>query len=192
MSKKIRDYSIVDWSKHFEISQESESGLSWKDGQGRRGAKTKVAGTRCYDCRSKMPGSWQVKVAGTHWLVHRIILVMQGVDILNKVIDHEDGNPFNNSVSNLRVTTQMSNCQNQRMRVTNTSGVVGVSIKVNKEGRSYFGAYCGAGKKRNTKYFSIDDLGYNEAFNLACEYRKEMLVKLNTQGAEYSERHGSK
>ena len=192
MSKKMRDYSLVDWSQHFDLSAASASGLFWKDGQGKCGAKTRVAGAKCYDCRSKMPGSWQVKVAGAHWLVHRIIMVMNGVDILNKVIDHEDGNPFNNTISNLRVTTQKSNCQNQRMRVTNTSGVVGVSIKVNKEGRSYFGAYCGAGKKRRTKYFSIDRLGYDEAFRLACEYRKQMLDKLNEHGAEYSERHGSK
>jgi hypothetical protein len=187
----MRDYSSIEWSKYFELSDESPSGIKWKAGQGKPGNKGGIAGTKCYDCRSKLPGSWQVKAAdGAHWLVHRIILVMKEINILGKVIDHIDGNPFNNKISNLRVTTQMINCQNQRIRITNTSGVAGVSIKVNKQGRTYFGAYWTTNKKRITKYFSIDDFGYEKAFDMACKHRKLMLENLNKDGANYSERHG--
>lgn len=189
MTKKMRDYASIEWNKYFDLSAESPSGLVWKEGMGKPGNKGGVAGARCYDCRSKKPGSWQVKLSGVHWLVHRVILVMRNIDILGKVIDHIDGNPFNNVISNLSITTQESNCQNQRMPITNTSGVVGVGIKINKS-RSYFGASCWSNKTRKTKYFSIDDFGYDKAFEMACEHRKFMLEQLNKEGANYSDRHG--
>jgi hypothetical protein len=37
-----------------------------------------------------------------------------------------------------------------------------------------------------SKSFPIDDHGETEAFRLACEYRKQMIEKLNSEGAGYS------
>lgn len=41
-------------------------------------------------------------------------------------VDHIDGNPTNNRISNLRVVSHLVNCRNQKLRSTNTSGVCGV------------------------------------------------------------------
>ena len=43
-------------------------------------------------------------------------------------IDHIDGDPFNNSPENLRACTRSINARNAKMRVTNTSGITGVSL----------------------------------------------------------------
>jgi HNH endonuclease len=44
-------------------------------------------------------------------------------------IDHKDGNPFDNRVSNLRVATPRQNQQNQQVQKNNTSGMKGVYWK---------------------------------------------------------------
>ena len=44
--------------------------------------------------------------------------------------------------------------------------------------------------KPKSKRFSINRLGHEEAFRLACEYREQKIRELNEQGAGYTERHG--
>lgn len=44
------------------------------------------------------------------------------------VIDHKDGNPFNNRMSNLRLATTVQNSFNLRVKKNNTSGISGVSF----------------------------------------------------------------
>ena len=50
-----------------------------------------------------------------------------GVENENFVVDHIDGNPFNNTRQNLRICTQQENTCNKVMMSTNTSGMIGVS-----------------------------------------------------------------
>ena len=56
-------------------------------------------------------------------LLHRMIM---GVDDRWTLIDHIDGNPLNNSRSNLRVCTQQQNLCNRGKNTNNTSGFKGV------------------------------------------------------------------
>jgi hypothetical protein len=44
--------------------------------------------------------------------------------------------------------------------------------------------------KQISKCFSIKKLGYDNAKELAIDARKEAIVQLNEQGAEYAENHG--
>ena len=45
--------------------------------------------------------------------VAHLILLLNGITIPNGcIIDHLDGNPLNNNISNLRVTIQQTNCRN--------------------------------------------------------------------------------
>jgi hypothetical protein len=87
---------------------------------------------RCYrdgrvertDIRRKIPkwqpvkrkpqprGDFQIGICGKNYLVHRIIascFLNLDIEILDDVIDHRDGNPSNNCVENLRITTQQGN-----------------------------------------------------------------------------------
>lgn len=56
-------------------------------------------------------------------LMHRVIAdAWGGIEV-----DHRDGDGLNNSRDNLRTATKAQNQHNGRMRITNTSGVKGVS-----------------------------------------------------------------
>lgn len=70
-------------------------------------------------------GHVPVQVDGGKYLVHRIIWKMvTGHD--PGQIDHRDGNPANNTWSNLREATRGQNNANAKIRKDNTSGVKGV------------------------------------------------------------------
>lgn len=55
-------------------------------------------------------------------LLHRILINAPN----NKVVDHIDGNPRNNTIENLRVCTRQENVFNQKLSKANTSGYTGV------------------------------------------------------------------
>jgi hypothetical protein len=70
---------------------------------------------------------------------------------LPELVDHIDGNKLNNRIENLREASKQENAQNQKIRLTNSSGVKGVSWhRVNKKWKValcknykpyYFGSY---------------------------------------------------
>ena len=65
-----------------------------------------------------------------------LVLLLNGITLKDgEVIDHIDGNPINNSLNNLRVTTQAMNTRNGSMRSNNTSGYNGINW--NKASNSY-------------------------------------------------------
>ena len=69
------------------------------------------------------------------YLVHRIIWVLTYGSIdLTLVIDHLDGDPLNNEISNLSLKTHKNNSRNQRQHSNNKTGVTGVSLMCNKNG----------------------------------------------------------
>ena len=100
-----------------------------------------------------------------------------------RVIDHIDGNPFNNKISNLRLVDCALNARNMKMNTTNTSGVTGVSLHQEK----YWKATWRENKKPKCKYFPIKEEG---SFEKAVEYRKSKIRELNESGYGYTERHG--
>jgi len=125
--------------------------------------------------------------------VHRIIWVLTYGSIdQTLVIDHLDGDPFNNRIENLALKTFANNARNNHKRSDNTTGVTGVSITKTKAGNSYYDAYWfelnGTFKH---KLFSILKLGEETAKSLAIAYREEQIQRLISEGAEYTERHGS-
>lgn len=82
-------------------------------------------------------------------------------------IDHEDGNPLNNKLSNLRLSTHRQNIQNQGLSASNTSGVTGVSWFVS---RSKWIAEIGLNGKRLR-------IGYYDNFDDAVRARREAEKK---------------
>lgn len=60
-----------------------------------------------------------------------IILNLEKLE--NKVVDHIDGNPFNNTKANLRICTQKENVINKSFMNNNTSGFIGVSWRKDRE-----------------------------------------------------------
>lgn len=125
--------------------------------------------------------------------LHRVIWMVENGDIPDGyVIDHIDGDVYNNSISNLRVVTCKTNTRNRAKPITNTSGEVGVHLLYYKGiPNRWCAAYAGFDGKRVVKYFNISKLGDSEAFRLACQWRQQMIAELNLQGAGYTERHGT-
>lgn len=53
--------------------------------------------------------------------------------IENKVVDHIDGNPLNNTRNNLRICSQANNVLNKSFMSNNTSGFIGISFKKDRK-----------------------------------------------------------
>lgn len=58
--------------------------------------------------------------------LHRLAWLMYYGELPSGVIDHQDGDPSNNSIKNLRDTTVIGNGQNRKIGINNTSGQIGV------------------------------------------------------------------
>lgn len=103
-------------------------------------------------------------------------------------IDHINGDPSDNTISNLRLVNQVVNCRNRRKSVNNKTTETGVQYT--KDGRFRACWYETDGKSRS-KSFSVNKYGEAEAFRLACEHRRKVISELNAECAGYTERHGT-
>ncbi len=101
--------------------------FDYKDGQlirktGRKGDKGSVAG-----CIHKGTGYVHVKIKEKSFKAHRLVFLLHH-GYMPDIIDHIDGDKTNNRIENLRAATKAENCQNQKIRSTNKSGIKGVSF----------------------------------------------------------------
>jgi len=62
-----------------------------------------------------------------NYFLHRVIWLLVTGNWPRQEIDHIDGNRSNNSWANLREASTFVNTKNQKMRESNSSGVIGVS-----------------------------------------------------------------
>jgi hypothetical protein len=190
MKEKL-DYN-KDWSEYFSLDTDSPSGLvRIRDNRGKSVVKFNI-GTMAYR-ENFEPRSWQLGFQEKIYQVHRIIWVLiHGSIDKDMVIDHLDGNPFNNSIQNLSLKTQSDNMRNTRKQLNNKTGTTGVRRVKSGSGYWYYEAnWRDINGKPKSKNFSIAKLGEENARNSAIEYRKIQLQRLREEGAEYTERHGT-
>ena len=173
----------TDVVSNFIYDEDSPTGLRWV-------RNNKVAGTKTFNKYGDAK-SIHVNVGGTFYKNHRIVWVLHNGHIdSNLQIDHIDGNPFNNNISNLQVKTQAENLRNQKMNPRNKSGITGVVLdyrqriltNVQAKWKDEFG-------KNMCKSFSINKFGFDVALELAIKTRKEQIDRLNQLGFNYTERH---
>jgi hypothetical protein len=178
--------------KHVYYNPESKTGLSYVEKQSKRYSGDAGHFSRYYSKNRKgQPHMIRVTFDGESYPAHRIIwILINGQIKIDHIIDHVDGNPFNNSIENLREIHKIVNARNAKMREDNTTGVTGV-FKSSSRGIICFLAGWYDGFKMKTKMFSTRKYGFEEAFRLACEHRKLMIDKLNLEGAGYTDRHGT-
>ena len=84
-----------------------------------------------------------------------------------KCVDHKNRDKLNNNIINLRYATSMENCQNRSMRNDNTSGIVGVGWK---KDRNKWHVQIRVNKKKL-------HLGYFINFDDAVRARKDAEIK---------------
>lgn len=188
----------IEWNNHFYYDETSPSCIkraaNWMAG---RDYKVLMAGAGSNAGSLSQRGYYEVKMQKKIYQVHRIVWALHHGSIEDSLqIDHIDGNPSNNRISNLRLVSIAENARNRKKRSDNSSGKCGVSLLSTTSKNGYINDYWVAGwmnivGKFKQKCFPINKLGYDEAFRQASEYRAKMIEELNTQDAGYTERHGT-
>ena len=176
----------LNWGDYFIYDETSPSCLRWKVNRAQMRAGNEAGSI------TGSNGYWQVRLTinGNRqlYLCHRIIIELHDNEITEGLqVDHINGNPVNNRISNLRIVTQSVNLRNKKRYSDNSSGITGV--KLTQSGKyEYFSAcwYDNAGKEFR-KHFSITKLGYETAKRSAIEYRTTMIAELG----DYTARHGT-
>lgn len=164
--------------KYLKYDESSESGLVWIDGK----FKGKMAG-------SKSLTTWRVKLKQEEYYCSRIICALFGCVLEGKVVDHINGDRFDNNISNLRVVSQQENMLNNKLHSHNTTGFVGVSYN---SGLNCYRAYYSIDGKYKYKDFYVSKLGSDRALELAVEFRKQGINIAKEYGFNYTERHGKR
>lgn len=173
----------MNWLDWFYYDETSPTALRWKVRRGQRGKIDGVAGYRCGKY-------YRVQVDGRGYLTSRVLWEMTQYEIPDGyIIDHIDGNPSNNLLSNLRCIEEGMNARNCRKRRDNKTGMTGICERV-IDGIRYYAAQWMLEGKVYGKYINRDKLGDEEALRLAIEARDNAIHKLNKMGAGYTDRHG--
>ena len=178
------------WSDYFIYDESSKTCLRWINSKAIR-VTNGVSPAGSFRKRSNGDkAAAQVELNGVNYFVHRIIWEMFNGAIPNKmIIDHIDGDPWNNKIDNLRMTVQKVNAENMRMRSDNKSGTTGVHW--HKPNNITYAVGCiHVNGKPVQKYFSTKTYGLLPAFKMAFVWRQEQIKKLNESGRCYTERHG--
>lgn len=130
-------------------------------------------------------------IGGKGYKCHRLIwFICKGEDPIGFEIDHIDGNPWNNKITNLRKVSRQINVRNAKKRHDNKTGTTGVHFTDAGRGCHYWVAtWRSLEGKRLTKNFSIKKLGNEAALAQAIAYRQERFLEIKTH-AGYTERHG--
>lgn len=181
----------IDFQSVFAYNEDSPSGLVWNMCIMTGRYLTAVAKSVGDFAGCASVDYWQVTYKNRTYKCHRVIYeILYGEVEDGFCVDHIDGNSFNNKVENLRKIPQCQNNRNTRKRVTNKSGVTGVCLRNFREKLYWTATWRDVDGKAKGKQFNIDVYGSEQAFKLACEYRKMKIDELNSNGQGFSSRHG--
>lgn len=135
------------------------------------------AGKRCGWDRGKVgQRGIYFSFMGGYYAAHRVIMEMHGHVIPRGfVVDHIDGNPANNVLSNLRIATVQQNSFNAFLSRANRLGLKGVT----QSGAASFNA-------RITVNYRTINLGTYPTKGLAALARAKAALRLHGKYARYS------
>lgn len=143
MHKNLPEISLLRKYLHYD----PESGdLTWIKSSSRRVAPgRKVA-------RYNSNGYSRLRFQGCELMAHRVAFALYHGRWPTNQIDHIDGNPSNNRISNLREATHAENARNRKVQSSNVSGVSGVRwLKATRKWRAQIGG------TKNRKHLGLFD-----------------------------------
>lgn len=147
-----------------------------------------------FESLSGNPRSVRVKIGGTRYLAHRIIWVLINGSISDDLdIDHIDGNPWNNKITNLRLVDKYINQRNRKKMKNNRTGVCGVAFHRTSNNSGGWNEYIRANwidksGKQKVKDFNLKNFAsFDMAVEFAELYRNMKIEDKHT----YTERHGN-
>ena len=118
---------------HLILDPESSTGLRWINPTLSQIKPFSEAGFKRFLIKTGRPSAIIVGFKKKEYKAHRIIWTFLNGEIPEGIIvDHIDGNPFNNSIDNLKIKTQPDNRLNSRKHSNNTSGETGVYLAFDK------------------------------------------------------------
>ena len=176
----------------------SKSCLRWKEEKrsGRNYSiihveKDSEAGNLVFD-KNGNPLYIDIRIGKTTFKAQRIVWLLHD-NLLNEneVIDHLDGNPHNNLISNLQSKSYAENSRNRKKASNNTTGHTGICWNKTKTSEGYRSRFNNLSGNRISKFFTLGTYKTKEnALEAAIKWRNESLQELNKNGANYTERHG--
>lgn len=142
-------------------------------------------------CFDKNKGYCRVKIKGRIMYAHRLIYILHYDNLSSsEVIDHIDGNPRNNKINNLRSCSKSENSRNMKIADKNKFGV---GITLNNSKTAFRCRWVDMNRLTNNgvptvkeKHFNISKFGYDEALQLAREYRALKILEI--YGDEFTHR----
>lgn len=113
----LSDNDILELHKYLQYSETSPTFLIWKQTKGCRAIAGQTAGHLSFD-KNKLPKSTDIKFSGLNLKCSRVIWILfNGKIPENMIIDHIDGNPHNNLISNLRCISTKENAMNRSSKI---------------------------------------------------------------------------
>lgn len=124
----------------------------------------------------KIHGYWVVKINGSAHLLHRLIWIWNNGDLrTDQEVDHEDGNPLNCALGNLRIADRSRNLRNTKLSKRNTSGHKGISWD---KRRSQWNARI----KKDGKQITKDFKNKEDAIEFIRKLREELHGEFHNHG----------
>ena len=180
-NSKVSDLDYESFSARYFVDETSPTGLRYKvDVYAKRPSfGDSVILHRAGDpAGSKSQSGYSVSWNRKGYRVHRIIwLLTYGTIDPTLVIDHIDGNPLNNRISNLRLVDHKVNTRNRGIDKRNKLGFSGFSLDKKNTLRVSVNLADGT---RESKSFSLNTTSYEEALEKLKIWRKEILEKDNS------------
>lgn len=175
----------------FIYDEESPSRLSWNidiySGKHKTIHKV-VKGSHCSFKSSQ--NRYVVMLKGKNYNVSRIVYFIHFPDEdQSKLVDHINGNPLDNSITNLRLVDLKGNARNTKKR--SKTEITGVQYRVVLGYAYWIARYSNLEGVPVEKCFSCLKLGDDIAKQEAIAFRNNGINSLNNQGAGYTQRHGT-
>lgn len=162
---KLYGLSLAEFDSLFYLSSDSPSGLRWRKTVCSTAVKDAVAGSFSETVDFPL---WRTKFNRVGMIVSRILWFMYYKEVPD-IIDHKDGNPRNNQISNLRNVKIKVNCENRK--IVNETGHAGVYLI--RGGMSWRCQGTKANGERWAKCFGVKKYGFDGARDLCVAYRKQ-------------------